>query len=83
LLEEGDLLLIYKNITLKGNEIIKLKNKIKGDYNIPAKFVKYTKNNKLKILISKNYKNILSANTLYTIEYIICREVTEEDYNYF
>jgi hypothetical protein len=56
LLEEGDLLLKYKNITLKGNEIIKLKNKIKGDYNIPAKFVKYTKNNKLKILISKNYK---------------------------
>jgi hypothetical protein len=83
LLEEGDLLLIYKNITLKGNEIIKLKNKIKGDYNIPAKFVKYTKNNKLKILISKNYKNILSANKLYTIEYILCREVTEEDYNYF
>jgi hypothetical protein len=83
LLEEGDLLLIYKNITLKGNEIIKLKNKIKGDYNIPAKFVKYTKNNKLKILISKNYKNILSAYKLYTIEYILCREVTEEDYNYF
>ena len=83
MLEEGDLLLIYKNINLKGNEIIKLKNKIKGDYNIPAKFVKYTKNNKLKILISKNYKNILSANKLYTIEYILCREVTEEDYNYF
>ena len=83
LLEEGDLLLIYNNITLKGNEIIKLKKKIKGDYNIPSKFVKYIKNNKLKILISKNYKNILSANELYTIEYILCREVTEEGYNYF
>ena len=62
LLEANDLLLVYSNIKLKiefeREEIIKKNKKEKGNFQIPAIFIKYTKSSKLEIKICKNYKNI-------------------------
>ena len=55
LLVNGDKLLIYNNIYAnKKNEILKVKNKRKGQFNIPVIFNNYTKNNHLEITISKS-----------------------------
>lgn len=46
-------------INKKIMQIIKSNKKAKGDFTIPAIFVEFNKNNKLKIKIAINYKKLL------------------------
>ena len=66
-------LFIFNNINLKNNEIVKVKKKAKGEYNIPVLFNNYCKNSKLNINIAINYKNILYKESNY-IYYLIYAE---------
>ena len=87
LLEANDLLLVYSNIKLKiefeREEIIKKNKKEKGNFQIPAIFIKYTKSSKLEIKICKNYKNILKVDTYYIIESDLVREVVDKGFNFY
>ena len=55
--------LVKSNMEIKINkkimQIIKSNKKAKGDFTIPAIFVEFNKNNKLKIKIAINYKKLL------------------------
>ena len=60
LLEKDDELLISENIKLKEEkeycQIIRKNKKEYGSFIIPATFVNYTKDKKIKIKVSKKYK---------------------------
>lgn len=79
LIEEVDYLLVFNNISFKKDEIIKCNKKRKGEFTTPTRFIKYTKNNKLKIEIVINYKK----DDVYIIESNLCREVNEAGFNYY
>ena len=83
LIHEGEYLLIFNNISLKNDEIIKSNKKAKGDFTIPAIFVEFNKNNKLKIKIAINYKKLLIKDQIYIIESNLCREINESGFKYF
>ena len=42
-------------------------NKIKGNFSIPAKFITYTLDSKLKIKCYKDYEDILESNIIFYI----------------
>ena len=89
LLEKGEYLLVNNNITTKKNknnniyEIFKKNKKLSGEYVIPALFISYTENYRLKINITKDYKNIVKKDRFYLIDSDMCRIVSEKGYNYF
>ena len=87
LLEENDYLLIHDNIKIKdtfeGLEIAIKKKSLMGEFRIPAKIIRYTKDSKLKIKICKSFKNIVMAEKEYYIEDSLVREVSIKGFNYF
>ena len=86
-LEENDYLLINDNIKIKdtseGLEIVIIKKSLMGEFRIPAQFIRYTKDSKLKIKMCKSFKNIVMAEKEYYIEDSLVREVSIKGFNYF
>ena len=85
LLVEGDKVIINNNIYVnkKKKEILKLNNKKKGRFIIPAIFIKYGKGNNLLIKSSKDYRNIIIKDIEYNIKYELVRLISDYGYDYF
>ena len=87
LLEENDYLLINDNIKTKdieeGVEIVIKKKSVAGEFRIPAQFIKYTKDSKLKIKICKTFKKIVYEENEYYIEDNLVREVSVKGFKFF
>ena len=89
LIEEDEFLLLNNNIKVRANkngkfkEIIKNKKYVCGEFIIPGNFISYTKDSRLKIKISNNFKHLLKTGDIYIIESDLCRIVSQKGYNYF
>ena len=82
---ENTLLLITKNIILKGENYILRKNKIINDFNIPGKLIKYVNDDiiLLSIQISLDKDEIIKKNNNIKINIDCCRIIDFYGYNYY
>ncbi len=55
----------------------------KGKFNITAIFNKYTNNNKLLVIIKKNFLDLLIENEEYVISYDLIRLDSDDGCNYY
>ena len=84
-IEENTLLLITKDIWLKGNNYILKKKKGKHNYNIPGIFIKYINDDIISVTIKITFEDneIFKKNNILNINKECCRFIDNFGYLYY